>query len=628
MVLEWSVGQADVVLVEGGKAVSTIVVWEGASIAISRKEMPRVAEPPSASKVRKRPAIIRDADGNEFHVTAVSIYTNGTFWYSPFRSGRPSFMGDRLSDIDTLVVRAGRGRYSVPLVSLDAFGPAGNWASGSTVHQVPIVGEIQNHLVAIAGDTSWGRVAFYPGDVVSVEFRPAEVTEATAAFEDGLVRAEAAVDVTTAEGAILRLEPAASEVQFPAISWDDPNHDIAFRAALEAYDDSRLTPAERQGEGVFQTVQRQAVPVVIGRARCAMDFAALVSLEMAEDGSAKLTLADGTDVEGRPYERWRGFVGEDALGPGNIPRDQSWRRVNFRVGWFVSHGRAVGAVAFSPNGKLLASGSYDGIIKFWDTDSWAKVATLKGHSDLAHFAFSPDGDLVVSGPFDHKMVKVWDTSTWQNIASLAADSSPVSFAFSPGGGFLACGSQETIRVWETAAWENIETVTLDGNISWSVAFSPDGRLLAWTSAGTVQVWDAAVWKPATTLTGHREKVRSVAFSPDGKLLVSADGREVRVWDTTAWRTVATLPRHLEDVSSLAFSPDGEVLVSAAGDAVKVWDTTSWENTVTLRKDWRGVRSVAFSPDGRLLACGCWDKTVRVFDTATWQELKIRVGSGD
>ncbi|MCC3575428.1 MAG: NACHT domain-containing protein [Microcoleus sp. PH2017_40_RAT_O_B] len=293
------------------------------------------------------------------------------------------------------------------------------------------------------------------------------------------------------------------------------------------------------------------------------------------------------------------------------------------------HSSLVRSVAFSPNGEILASGSNDRTVKLWDYRTGECLQTCQGHSDLViSVAFSPDGQILASGSND-KTIKLWDCHSGQSLQTWQYHNDWVlSVAFSPDGQTLASGSSDkTIKLWDCYTGECFQT--WQGHNDWvnSVAFSPDGQTLASGSSDrTVKLWDCYTGECFQTWQGHNDWVNSVAFSPDGQTLASgSDDRTIKLWDCHSGECLQTWQSHSDFVRSVAFSPDGQILAGGSGDrTVKLWDCYTGECFQTWQghSDW--VRSVAFSPDGKILASGSNDKTIKLWDChsgeclQTWQ----------
>ncbi|MUL36715.1 WD40 repeat domain-containing protein [Gloeocapsopsis dulcis] len=289
----------------------------------------------------------------------------------------------------------------------------------------------------------------------------------------------------------------------------------------------------------------------------------------------------------------------------------------------------VWCVAFSPNGRILAS-SANCTVNLWDIQTGECIQTFQGYTDrVFSVAFSPDGRLLASGSEDH-LVRVWNIKTGELLHTFTGHTDEVrSVAFAPQhyahsrhGMLLASGSFDgTVRVW------NLDTSELQiaehQQKVWCVAFSPDGRILASGSSDrTIKLWDISTGKSIKTLTGHSQQIRTVAFSSDGQMLASgSDDQSVRLWNYHTGEVLRVLQGHTSWISAVAFSPNTQILASSGEDrSVRLWDSGTNFCLKTLQGHSNGVWCVTFSPDGTQLASGTQDRLIRFWNTTTGTHL--------
>ena len=289
------------------------------------------------------------------------------------------------------------------------------------------------------------------------------------------------------------------------------------------------------------------------------------------------------------------------------------------------HDSSVTSVVFSPDGRRLATASWDKTAKIWDAETGKELMTLSGHTNAVNsVVFSPDGRRLATASTD-KTAKIWDAETGKELMTLSGHRNAVnSVAFSPDGRRLATASTDaTAKIWNAETGEELMTLSGHTNAVNSVAFSTDGRCLASASTDTTaKIWNAETGKELMTLRGHAEWVKSVAFSPDGRRLATASvDRTAKIWDPQTGKELMTLRGHFGTVISVAFSPDGKRLATASADeTAKVWDAYTGKELTTLRGHEGAVDSVTFSPDGGRVATASDDNTAKIWDGEGAKEL--------
>ncbi|MCA2649396.1 MAG: serine/threonine protein kinase [Microcystis sp. M065S2] len=223
------------------------------------------------------------------------------------------------------------------------------------------------------------------------------------------------------------------------------------------------------------------------------------------------------------------------ISPINSPQGKNFSEHSFPDKTLTGHSDEVFSVAYSPDGRYLASGSVDQTIKIWEVATGKELRTLTVYSYLygADVVYSPDGRYLASRS-DDKTIKIWEVATGKELRTLTGHSGPVlSVVYSPDGRYLASGGglrDNTIKIWQVATGKVLRTLT--GHSAWvrSVVYSPDGRYLASGSYQTIKIWEVATGKELRTLTGHSHSVNSVVYSPDGRYLASGSGdKTIKIW---------------------------------------------------------------------------------------------------
>jgi small GTP-binding protein len=255
--------------------------------------------------------------------------------------------------------------------------------------------------------------------------------------------------------------------------------------------------------------------------------------------------------------------------------------------------------------------------------------TLRGHTGwINRIAWSRNGRMLASASND-RTVRVWDAETGQQHCSFTEHQAVVlGVAWSKNNQILASSSGDrphgdnTIRLWDVRRDRGLRT--LSGHTDWvnAVAWSPhDDHLLASASADrTVRLWNAATGELFRTLPGHTANIFGLAWSPDGQTLASASAdRTIRLWKPQTGEMLLMFGGHSEDILSVDWSPDGHTLASGSLDrTIRIWDANSGRQLICLERHTGHVRCVAFSSDGRLLASKAGDGTVRICRCGTWE----------
>jgi RNA polymerase sigma factor (sigma-70 family) len=330
---------------------------------------------------------------------------------------------------------------------------------------------------------------------------------------------------------------------------------------------------------------------------------AIAGLAFAKDGRLIVTGNDGKSRTWEPVVGWKKQAETTLPGIGE-------------PGW---------AVAFAPGGQTLAavSGGTSGTLKVWDVATKKERVSIKEPSMLRCVAFTPDGKLLATGCFDNT-VQLRDAVTGKTIRLLKGHTAGVnSLSFRRDGRALLTGSLDrTAKLWDVVTGAEIATFAGHTGEVFSAALSPDGKTAATVGRDRViKLWDVERCTVKLTLKGHGQPVEQAVFSRDGTTFASAGwDHTVRLWDVATGEMKRVLRNQECACLALAFSPDGRTLAIANGDLVEetagevsLWDLATGEATQFLQGHLRGVRHVCFSPNGRRLASMGEDGVVKMWE---------------
>lgn len=273
---------------------------------------------------------------------------------------------------------------------------------------------------------------------------------------------------------------------------------------------------------------------------------------------------------------------------------------------------AVHVIRFHPDSKTLLAGSGDGSLRNWHVANGQRLQTMRPHTTwLFTIAHSADGKRLATGSGD-TLIKIFGTESRNLVnrsrvlhATLNGHTNDVhAVAFGPKRETLySAGDDMVLRMWDLKTRTIRESFEGHTEAIPCLAISPDGSLVATGSRDdSIRIWDARTGKLRQLLDGHGDDVHSVAFSPDGKTLVSASYDEtVKLWDVASGNLKRTLRDHANWVFSVAYSPDGKQIASADKDGrIVLWDAKTGKKLAELKRQ-KHVSCVTFSPNGQYLA---------------------------
>jgi WD40 repeat protein len=305
-----------------------------------------------------------------------------------------------------------------------------------------------------------------------------------------------------------------------------------------------------------------------------------------------------------------GYDGQIKVWDATGPKDSKSLSTPARTG-------RVHSLAFNHQATLLAAACADHSVLLWEIPEGRLKATLTGHHKAVWgVAFSPDGRYIASSAGDWRRpelageVHLWDAATHRLIVALQAHRGIArTVAFSPDGSLLASGGGEThalddhVILFDVASARRLRAIPCPDGAAASVAFSPDGREIAAASGNLARTWDVESGRPLVTFAGHRDQVYRVVYSTSGSRLASTGSDlTIRLWNAATGAELTRAPAHSFVSNSLFFSPDGRRIASVGGDnLLKIWDADDLQELLSLRGHESYVWAVAFSPDGRWVA---------------------------
>ena len=325
----------------------------------------------------------------------------------------------------------------------------------------------------------------------------------------------------------------------------------------------------------------------------------------------------------------------------------------------IGHQRAgersstVVTIAYSPDGRRLASADRNGDLRIWEADSGREVHRLEGHtSPVRALSFRPDGRAIASASGDDT-IRIWDAATGELRRTIRAGGHfPSSVAYSPDGGQLASGSgyrmeeygpgephAGVVKIWDPEGGRELKSLRGHTQHVLGLGFSPDGRSIASASgawrthdaferrSGEIKIWDVGSGVEVRNLSGHDGPVTDVAFSPDGRILASVSGdRTLRTWEASTGRPLVTARGHRDWISGLAFGPSSDWVATSSHDGtVRVWEAATGQELSILRGHTDAVACVAVSPDGERISSGGSDQTIKVWDRSKPQPALVLRG---
>jgi WD40 repeat protein/serine/threonine protein kinase len=340
---------------------------------------------------------------------------------------------------------------------------------------------------------------------------------------------------------------------------------------------------------------------------------------------ANMKLVQGAWEQGG-FDQTRQLLEQTAASPDRGFEWYYWQRQTHQdLKRLRGHKGSVLAVATSPDGQRIVTGSWDHTAKVWDGSTGSTLFTLQGHrAEVGAVALSPDGLRIVTGSLD-ETARIWDASNGRELLKLEGHGGEISsVVFSPDGLRVITGSfDRTARVYDASNGSYLFRLEGHKAAVSSVACSPDGlRIATGSHDGTVKAWDASTGKELLALDGQIDAISTLAFSPDGlRIVAGGKGGTAKVWDAANGAELFALKGHAKAISAAAFFPDGKRLVTAGRDqTARVWDASDGKPLRVIRGHTHWINAVAVSANGQRLVTGSEDETAMIWDVSLAEEL--------
>ena len=292
------------------------------------------------------------------------------------------------------------------------------------------------------------------------------------------------------------------------------------------------------------------------------------------------------------------------------------------------HENWVSSVSLTPNGKFIVSGAFDHTIRIWELETGRLVNTLKGHKSWINtVAVTPNGEFIISGSNDNSIC-IWDFETGSLINTLHEDGLLVNtLAISPNGKFIISGADDNICIWELKNNCPINTIEIHKGSVNAVAVTPNSKFIVAGISDYIRIWELESGKTIRILEGQEGLVQVVAITPNGQYIVSgADDNSIRIWEVETGNLNRTLEGHKGSVDALSITPNGKFIISGAKDnTVRIWNLETGNLIRTLEKPEGWVQSVAITPDENFTISGLYDHTIRIWGLKTKNQIRVLEG---